>query len=244
MCLSPRRVDTQRIGPGEQRREPDSREVERYEPLPGILELPGWAWGKVGRSVRIAAAVVLMAAVAVGVGLALTLRGPAAERERAEQRERAERRTQLIRRLRAEQQPRFARSRFVAAAGAPGGRRLTARTRLLEEVASTILADARRRARLGQLDGSFRRTDCEPFPRTIGDVGAERDLSRRSGRYSCVAVKAEFKRTKDNVGGVLGQQYRAQVDFRTGRYAYCKIAGQAGPTRDPLATTPRACGGT
>lgn len=228
-------------------REPDTRtdrqEAERYEPLPGILEMPGWAWGKIGRGGRIATVVVLTALAATGIALASTLREPAQDRERAEQRQRAQDKAALVRRLRAEQQPRFARSPLVAPADASEASRLASRARLLDEVESTILADARRRARLGQLNGPFMRADCEPFPRTLtgAGAGAEKDLARRSGRYSCVAVNAEFKASEENVGGVLGQNYRTKVDFRTGRFAYCKIAGQAGPTRDPLATTPRAC---
>jgi hypothetical protein len=42
---------------------------------------------------------------------------------------------------------------------------------------------------------------------------------------------------------VIGHQYRILVDFQTGGYAYCKISGQAGPSREQLVTTPRACGG-
>jgi hypothetical protein len=42
---------------------------------------------------------------------------------------------------------------------------------------------------------------------------------------------------------VIGHQYRAEVDFGDGRYAFCKVSGQAGPAREQLVTTPKACGG-
>jgi hypothetical protein len=160
------------------------------------------------------------------------------ERAQSERRERAERRAQLIRRLEAEQRPRFRRSDSVAPPGAGAEARLAARAGLLEGLSATMLADARRRVRAGRLDGPIRRVECEPFPRTVEGAGAERDLSRRRGRYSCVAVTAEFGRSEASVGGVIGHR-----DFGTGRYAYCKISGQAGPAREQLVTTPPACGG-
>jgi hypothetical protein len=107
----------------------------------------------------------------------------------------------------------------------------------MDDLATAIATDARARVRRGELDGRIRRVDCEPFPRTVDGRGADDDLSRRRGRYACLAVTSEF------TGGLLGHQYRALVDFETGRYAYCKISGQSGPSRDQLVTTPRACGG-
>jgi hypothetical protein len=84
---------------------------------------------------------------------------------------------------------------------------------------------------------------CEPYPRTVEGIGADRDLSRRTGLYSCIAVTAELPRTEESIGGVLGHRYRARVDFESGRYAFCKVSGQAGPSREQLATTPEECGG-
>ncbi len=70
-----------------------------------------------------------------------------------------------------------------------------------------------------------------------------RDLSRRLGRYACVAATSEFERSETSVGGLLGYPYRAQVDFDSGRFALCKISGRPDPTPDPRVTTPGACGG-
>jgi hypothetical protein len=117
------------------------------------------------------------------------------------------------------------------------GDSVAARAVMMDDVAAAIEADARARVRRGALDGRIRRVECEPFPRTVDGVGAERDLSRRRGRYSCLAVTSEF------TGGVIGHNYRVLADFETGRYAFCKIAGQSGPSRDQLVTTPRVCGG-
>jgi hypothetical protein len=216
---------------------------ERYEPLPGFAELPGWLWHKMGRGVRIAAAVTLVGAIAAAIVLVPGALESKEERAASEQRERAERRERLIRELEAEQRPRLRRSASVAPAGAGAQERLAARSEVMDEMSAAVLVDARRRVRQGELDGPIRRVECEPFPRTVEGVGADRDLSRRRGRYSCIAVRSEFGRSEASVGGVIGHQYRSLVDFETGRYAFCKIAGQAGPSREQLVTTPQACGG-
>jgi hypothetical protein len=222
--------------------EPGRYPPDRYEPMPGIADLPGWIWRRMGRGVRIGLAVGLVALAAVGVALVPGIRESQEERERAEQRERAESRAELARRLEAEQRPRFGRA-AVAPAGAGTEERLAARAALMDGMSAAILDDARRRVRTGALDGPILRVECEPFPRSVDAVGADEDLTRRRGRYSCLAVTAEFERSEESIGGLIGHQYRTQADFGSGRYAYCKVAGQSGPSREQLATTPRVCGG-
>lgn len=222
---------------------PDRYEPERYEPLPSLPELPGWIWRRMGRGVRVALAVVLLAIVAAGVALAPAIDRSKEERAQRAQRERAERRARLVRTLTLEQRPIAGRSDSVAPAGAGAGEQRAARAALMGDLEGAILADARRRVRGGALKGPIRRVACEPFPRPVDGTGADRDLSRRRGRFSCLAVTAEFKRSESSVGGLIGHQYRTRVDFATGRYAYCKITGQAGPEREQLVTIPRACGG-
>jgi hypothetical protein len=179
----------------------------------------------------------VLGVAAFGAAFLPSLRDDARQGAEAIARDRAERRAELVRRLEAEQRPRAGRG----PAGAPD--RLTTRAALFTEVTGAIATDARTRVRRGELDGRIRRVDCEPFPRTVGAPAPHENLSRRRGRYSCVAVTAEFARTDESPGGVIGHQYRALVDFRTGRYAFCKVSGQSGPSRDQLVTTPRACGG-
>jgi hypothetical protein len=217
--------------------------TDRYEPLPDITRLPAWLWRRMGRGVRIAGALVLLALVAGAAALLPGIQESRDERARLEARQRAAARAELARRLEREQRPRFARSAAVAPAGAPARERLAARAELMDELPAAVLADARRRVRAGSLDGPVLRVECEPFPRSVDARGADTDLSRRSGRYSCIAVTAEFGRSEQSIGGVIGHRYRALVDFGSGRYGYCKVSGQAGPSRDQLATTPRACGG-
>jgi hypothetical protein len=196
-----------------------------------------------GRGARVASALVLVGAIAAGVALLPGMLESKQERAQSERRERAQLRAERIRELEAEQRPRFRRSESVAPAGASDRQRLAARAGLMDELSRAVLADSRRRVRRGELDGPVRRAVCDPFPRTVNGIGADRDLSRRSGRYSCVAVTAGFGRGEASIGGVIGHQYRTLVDFESGRYAFCKVSGQAGPSREQLVTTPRACGG-
>jgi hypothetical protein len=208
---------------------------DRYEPLPGIAELPGWVWRKIGRGGRIALGIALLVVVGLAVATVPRLKDAEQQRNAADQRERAERRTELASALEVEMRPRFGRSEPAPT--------LAARADTVDAVDAAILRDARARVRSGELDGPIRRLQCEPFPRSPDAVGADEDLSRRRGRYACVAVTAEFEGNEAGPGGIIGHRYRALVDFGTGRYAFCKVTGQSGPSREQLATTPRACGG-
>ena len=167
----------------------------------------------------------------------------AQERDAAEQRRRVELREQRIRELRAEQRPRAGRTASTARPGAGPRVRLAARAAAMDDLSAAIVADARARARAGAISGPILRAECEPFPRSVGGTDPARQLSKRRGRYACVAVTAEFERTDESVGGALGHPYRAMIDFETGRYAVCKIAGRTDPTHNRQVTTPRACGG-
>ena len=197
-----------------------------------------------GRRFRIGVGLVLIAAVGLAVAVAPGIIETKREAAEAERRERAEAEARRIRELRAEQRPRFGRTDSVAPAGARPEQRLASRAEVMDGLVAALLTDARRRVRLGAIEGPILRAQCEPFPRTVEGVGAERDLSRRRGRYSCVAVTAEIPRGDASVGGVIGHQYRVLVDFETGRYAYCKVSGRPEPIPDPRVITPRACGGT
>jgi hypothetical protein len=211
---------------------------DRYEPLPSLPELPRWLWRRMGRKARIASAITLLAVAAAAAAAIPGLREAQREAGARTQRERAEQRAALVQRLRAEQRPVAGRAPSEGAAG-----RLAARARIVGDLSAAIGVDARARVERGDLDGPIRRVACEPFPRGLDSSGAETDLDRRRGRYSCVAVTAAFERTRDNPGGVIGHLYRARVDFATGRYSFCKIAGRPGPERDSPVAVPRACGG-
>jgi hypothetical protein len=223
--------------------EQDPRQRDRYEPMPGIVDLPGWLWRRMGRAARLTALGAVVLLVAGAAALVPVILESKEDQAEADRRDRAERRAELVRRLETEQRPRLRRSASVAPAGAAPDEQLEARSTLVDELNAEILADARARVRRGDLDGPIRRVECEPFPRSVDAVGAHEQLGARTGRYACVAVTAEFGTGEVGATGVIGHQYRTMADFVTGRYAFCKVSGQAGPSREQLVTTPRVCGG-
>jgi hypothetical protein len=220
---------------------------DRYEPLPGLADLPAWIWRRLRGPGKVA--VVLLPFVVIGLVLALGpgIRDSKEERARSEEQRIERERAAREARLREEQRPRFA-------AGAPSPESVAGRERLVETAAVSVRADARKRAAAGELTGPIRGVECEPFPRTTSGIGAERDLSRRFGTYSCLAVTAQFGESTggevapyaQSEAGTVGHPYRVRIDFDTGRYAYCKIAGRAGEgglRAQQAVTVPRVCGG-
>jgi hypothetical protein len=220
---------------------------DRYEPLPGLAELPGWIWRRLPGPGKVAVA--LLPFVVIGLVLALGpgIRDSKEERARAQEQRIERQRAALEARLREQQRPRFA-------AGAPAPQSVAGRERLVEAAAVSIRTDARKRVAAGELTGPIRGVTCEPFPRTTSGVGAERDLSRRTGIYSCLAVTAQFQGSTggevapytQSEAGRIGHPYRVRIDFDSGRYAFCKIAGRPGEgslRARQAVTVPRACGG-
>ena len=216
-----------------------NRKPDRYEPMPGFIDLPGWLWRRIPPVAKVGLVVALVALIAVALMIAPDIRESKSERERAEQQERLRARAAREARIRREQRPRFMEG--PAATTGVGARR-----RLLDEASESVLADARRREAAGRLRGPIRKIDCEPFPRNTTGIGAEDSTSQRFGRYACLAVTAEFTETESTSGGLLGHPYRMRIDFDTGRYAFCKIAGR--PAEGQLkrrlgVTVPPVCGG-
>jgi hypothetical protein len=213
---------------------------DRYEPLPGLTRLPAWIWRRLPRAAKVGVA--LLPLVAVGLVLAL---GPGIERDK-EERASAEAqhleqvRAERVERIRREQQPRFGRGEAAPAS-------LPARRRLLSEAAVAVRGDARARVEAGTLSGPVRSVQCEPYPRTVERSGAHQDLSRSVGRYACLAVTAEIGATAEHEAGAIGHPYRLQIDFESGRFAFCKVSGRAGEGsigQAPVVHVPAACGGS
>src|SRR5687767_3652799 len=98
--------------------------------MPGLMELPAWVWRRMGRGVRIAAAVALIAAIAVAIALAPRISDSKQERADRERREAAAHRAERTRALADEQRPHFRRSDAVAPAGSGARERLAARATL------------------------------------------------------------------------------------------------------------------
>jgi hypothetical protein len=203
---------------------------DRYDPLPGLLSLPGFLYRKLGPRGRVAAKIggaVLVVGVAVAVAvLAPRIAESNREREAQERREAAaaleERRRELI----AEQRP----HRGRAERGAD-------RSAVLAALRARILADARARAAAGKLPGpAARRVECKPLR------GADADAARVA--YDCIAVTSDVPSVEGSVGGVIGYPFRAVASFSTARFTWCKVSGRPGEgslTSPGLVRIPRAC---
>jgi hypothetical protein len=221
---------------------------DRYEPLPGLLEIPGFLVRKIpprARRPAAFAAAVLLVAVAVVLVLSIpAITESKEERAATEARLERERRAQRAAELRAEL--RLREGRGPAARGLAGAQAIEVRQALVEQLAADVRADAVSRVRAGELTQSVARVECERFPRGAGGEDPARDLSSRSGRYSCLAITADAPRTENNESSSLGYPYRALVHFPSGRFTYCKISGRPGEgslTREFPVRVPAACGG-
>jgi len=212
---------------------------DRYEPLPGLLELPRFVWQRLSLAARIAVAALALAAVVAAIVLAPVIQRSREDHARAEAERSARIQSQLLEETRREQRPRFGRGRAA-------GTDVPARQALVVSAVGSIRADASKRAAAGEWGGPILRVQCGPYPPTTGAVAADRAPSRRVGRYSCIAVTSEIPATSGNRPGVVGHPYRARIDFGSGRYAFCKIRGRPGElavkARPPV-PLPRVCGG-
>jgi hypothetical protein len=215
---------------------------DRYEPLPSFVQLPAHFWRKLGphgRRVAGAAAGLALAAFAAFLVVGLpAINDRRAERQAAERRAAAQERAQRLAQLRAE-------VRLRRGHGAPATT-VAERHALVGALAAAVTADARERARSGELDQDARRAECERFPRSPTGEDPADDRGVRRGRYSCLAVTTDIAATAGSGPGVVGYPYRALVHFPSGRFTYCKISGRPGEfslQRELLVVVPRPCGG-
>ena len=212
--------------------DPPSGRPDRYEPLPGLLSIPGFLVRKLGRRGRVALALAGAALAAGLVVAAIVLVPKITETNRnnaaAERRERAAALERLRERLIAEQRPH-------RGAAPPG----LGRSAVLRRIEASVTRDARAREAAGGLPPPpARYSVCKPF--------ADQPAGAATGRLSCVAVTSEVPGQGGERAGVVGHPFRVLVDYGTGRYAWCKVSGRAGEgsfTRLTGVTLPRACGG-
>src|SRR5215210_6040677 len=210
---------------------------DRYEPLPGVFQLPSYVWRRLSHGARIGVVCAGLAAAVLVVLLIPGIERSKDEHARAEAERSARIRAQTIAQTRREQRPRFARA-------APAGRDLAARAGLVASATASIRSDASERAAAGEFNGPIDRVECQGYPPAA--TPADRDPARRTGRYSCIAVTSDIPATSGNRPGVVGHPYRARIDFMTGRYAFCKVRGRPGElaVKAPSGTgLPRVCGG-
>jgi hypothetical protein len=210
---------------------------DRYDPLPGVAELPAFIWRKLPRAGKVALVAAALGAVALAIALSPAIQRSKEEHARAEAVRSARIERTHLAHLRREQRPRFGH-------GVPAGTDLAARGRLVASATGSIQADASARAAAGEFNGPIMRVVCRPFPPDA--VPADRVPSRAGGSYACLAVTSEIPATSGNPSGLLGHPYRAHIDFRSGRYAFCKVSGRPGELAiraDPAVPLPQVCGG-
>ena len=207
------------------------RQNDRYEPLPGLLSLPGFLYRKLGPRGRVAFKIgsgLFLVAVVVAA-IVLVPRIVETKRERAERDRReaaaalAERRRELI----AEQRP----HRASVAEGAP-------RTAVVTELEERIRKDARARVAAGTLSPPApKRVQCEPIEHGQDPAG-DRVV------FDCLAVTSDLPSSETLPGGVIGHPFRGVAEFAAGRLTWCKISGRTveGQLRyEGLVGIPPAC---
>jgi hypothetical protein len=174
---------------------------------------------RLGRRARLALRAGALAVCAMAVAVGLILAAEQRDRERAETAaaEAAER----ARLIRIQAPHRGAAPELRPPPGASPRRRLAARERLMRRVERSIAADARLRARAGELDGPISDAECGPFLRAPDAIPDHRVLSKALGRYDCVAVKGDIRRDGEAIGR-LGHPFVAAVDFDRFAYVWCR----------------------
>ena len=221
---------------------------DRYEPLPGLLEIPGFLLGKLTpRGRRIAAVAGVLLAAALVVALVLGVPAIVAAKHRAavaDARREARYRAQRISQLRREVTP--VSGRGPAARGLTAPATLQPQKVLRADLVAAIAADGARRARTGEFVRRPKRVECSRNPVALGapDPAAVPDASRST--YACLAVTTDVAASATSNGGSIGYPYSALVDFQAGRFTFCRVSGRPGEMligRDVHVAVPRACGG-
>ncbi len=222
---------------------------DRYEPLPGLLEIPGFLVRKIPPNARRPAAIagaVLLAAVAVILALGIPAITESKD-ERAATEARTEREQEAQRAAQLQAELRLREGRGPAARGLTGAQAIEARQALAAQLAADVKADAVSRVQAGEFTQSVARVECERFPRRVGNPNPALDPRQPTGRYACLAITADAPASEIQNPSSIGYPYRALVHFGSGRYAFCKISGRPGEgglTRELPVRVPAACGGS
>jgi hypothetical protein len=190
-----------------------------------------------GRGAALLAGLVLAAGVAALTLVLLSGKGDREHREAAEQRRVVAAERARLRRIQAPHRARAAKLRPPAGAGAD--ERLRARTALYDAARASILADARRRAASGELAGPISAVTCTPLASAPESRLDHLVLTRRIGRYNCLAVK----RGGDGGRVALGHPFVAALDFGDYGYVWCRNSPKPGEAGEALAFVrlDRAC---
>jgi hypothetical protein len=227
---------------------PPNASSDRYDPLPGLTEIPAFLYRKLsprGRRIAMVVGALLLIGLAVGLYFGIpAITETKQERAAAERRAEAQREAQLVAQLKAEQ--RLVEGRGTPARGLEDGAAITARHTLAADLAAAVRTDADARVRSGEFTHSIKRVECERYPRGARGEDPATDLASPTGRYTCLAVTADAPKTELSNSSAIGYPYRALVDFPSGKYTFCKFSGRPGEgslTRKVAVRVPRACGG-
>jgi hypothetical protein len=176
--------------------------------------------GRRRRVVQVAGTLVALLVTGVAVAIVLAAQADRKERQRAEDARAV--RVERARLGRLQAPHRGAAADLRPPAGADARRRLAARAALVRRVEAQITRDARARARTGELAGPIRGSECGPFLRAPDAVPDDRVLSKRIGRYDCVAVKDDIRQGDGSSVGRLGYPFVAALDFDRFTYVWCR----------------------
>ena len=153
-------------------RDVTSGSQDRYEPLPGLLEIPGFLVRKIPPNARrpaAFAAAVLLAAVVVVLALGIPAITESKD-ERAATAARAEREHDAQRVAELQAELRLREGRGPAARGLTGAQAIEARQALATQLAADVRADAVSRVQAGEFTQSVSRVECERFPRRANNA--------------------------------------------------------------------------
>jgi hypothetical protein len=225
---------------------PESR--DRFEPMPGLLELPSFIVRKIPperrRLVLGTTLVVLVGALAGAAAGIPAMRAHTHAEEVAQARTFAAEKRRLLARYAQDARPRAGRG--PAAAGLSGGAARASRRRLVASLEAAVLADARSRASRGtHLD--YRHATCYGYPKEITQRAPQDDLARPSAVMQCLAISAQVRASATTTGSMIGQPFRARVDFEHGTFSWCQIVqmpGEKSLQRRSVLRVPAACGGS
>jgi hypothetical protein len=120
-------------------------------------------------------------------------------------------------RLKAEQKPHFG-------AVPPGPLSRKMQRKVVAALERDIMRDAQRRYRAGKLDQPTRDAVCTHFVRPNVPHPPPPPVSAKRAGYECLAVTIELGPAGAMKNGTItGFPFWARVNFRTGRYAWCKV---------------------
>jgi hypothetical protein len=106
--------------------------------------------------------------------------------------------------------------------GASPAQQRAARAALVGAVERRITADARARAKAGELDGPIAATECGPILKSNAAIPDDRVLTKHIGRYDCVAVKHPIIGFGGKKVADLGHAFVAALNFDTFTYTWCR----------------------